>query len=149
LTARPSNDLINLYRQILTKKFWDTKRGDFILFTSDYTWNECKDGDKDAAKRRMDALEGIPLLPTTEDISCLSDVYVELLKIPKKNEVDADHLAICVVNQVNYLLSWNCKHLGPESFKKVAMYNSKHNLYVPVLATPELFVEIGGIDDEI
>ena len=149
LTARPSNDLTKLYRQILTKKWWDTKRDDFVLFTSEFTWNECKKGNPEAARLRLDLLESISLIPVTSEANELADVYIDLLSIPKKNEVDAEHLAICVVNQINYLLTWNCTHLGPETFKKVMDYNSKHGFFVPILTTPESFVEVGGLNDEI
>ena len=149
LAAKPSNNLTNLYRQIITRKFWDTKRDDFILYTSDYTIDECKDGHPEAAARRLHLLENIPRLAVEAEIDELSGAYMRLLSIPERSVVDSYHLAICVIHQINYILSWNCTHLGADAAVRVASYNEKNGLFVPVLTTPEAFVEVGGINDEI
>jgi len=149
LAAKPSNNLTNLYRQYLTKNWWDMKRNDFILFTSIYTWQECNRGNSAAAYKRLEVLKDIPQVPTSKEVEALAYEYAKLLAIPDRSIIDAFHLAICVINQIDYLLSWNCTHLGPESFKKIMTYNSNNNLFIPVLITPEAFVEVGGVDNEI
>lgn len=148
LTARPSNNLTNQYRQFLTKKWWDTMHDDFSLYTSDYTIDECKEGHPDAAQRRLEFLKGITRIQTTKDVETLAIKYIKLLSIPDRSKLDAFHLAICVVNQIDYLLSWNCTHLGAFAGTAIAVYNEKNGLFVPILTSPETFIEVGGIDDE-
>ena len=42
----------------------------------------------------------------------LANKYIENGVIPKKSETDAYHIAVCVLNDINYLISWNYKHLA-------------------------------------
>jgi hypothetical protein len=149
LAAKPSNNLTNLYRQIVTRKFWDTKQDSFKIYTSDYTVKECRSGNPEVAKRRLQLLEHFPRLRIEKEVDELSDIYMRLLSIPEKSRIDTFHLAICVSHQINFLLSWNCIHLGAVSGTRIASYNEKNGLFIPVLTTPESFVEIGGIDDEV
>ena len=141
LTANPSRDVFRLARQSITQQWWETKRQDYDLVTSDFTVNECKKGDPVAAQRRMDCINGITLLRITDDIYSLSNSYLELLSFPNDSKIDMLHLAICVVNQIDYLLTWNCKHLGPITMQRVQAYNDRHGLFVPVLTTPEAFFD--------
>ena len=62
LTARPSRDLIRAARQQLTRDWWQYRRGDFDLHISQFVLDEAGDGDPDAARRRLEFLEGLPLL---------------------------------------------------------------------------------------
>jgi len=149
LTARPTNSLRNSYQQSITREWWDTKRNDFSLFASIYTWRECERGDPEAAKRRLEVLKNISLYPTSKKVEDLSLEYIKLLSIPEKSWVDAFHLATCVVHQIDYLLSWNCTHLGSASSDKVSFYNHQHGLFVPILTTPEIFIKTGGAKDEL
>jgi len=71
----------------------------------------------------------------------LSNNYLELLSLPNDGKIDMLHLAICVVNQIDYLLTWNCKHLGPLTMQRVHTYNDRHALFVPILTTPEAFFD--------
>ena len=141
LTAKQSRDIFQLARQSITQQWWETKRQDYNLVTSDFTVTECRKGDPTAAQRRLDSIIGIPLLQITDAIESLSNSYMKLLSIPKDSMVDTLHLAICVVNQIDYLLTWNCKHLGPFTMQRVQTYNNKHRLFVPILVTPEAFFD--------
>ena len=141
LTANPSRDIFQLSRQSITRRWWDTKRQDYDLGTSDFTVIECRKGDPAAAQRRMDSIKGIPLLEIIGDMYSLSDSYMKFLPIPADSKDDTLHLAACVVRQIDYLLTWNCKHLGPITMQRIQKYNDKHDLFVPVLTTPEAFFD--------
>jgi hypothetical protein len=141
MTAKPSRDIFRLARQSITRQWWDTKRWDYSIVTSDFTILECGKGDSAAAKRRLDFMEGIPLLRLSDEVYSLSGKYLELLSIPDESKIDTLHLSACVVNQIDYLLTWNCKHLGPFTMLKLQAYNDRHGLFVPLLVTPEAFFE--------
>jgi hypothetical protein len=51
-------------------------------------------------------------------------------------------LAICVITELDYLLSWNCVHLGISTFVKIREYNEKRGLWTPLLTTPEALIGI-------
>jgi hypothetical protein len=109
----------------------------YNLYTSDYVIEEIQDGDPEAAKRRLNLVDGIIVLPKTAEIDALALMYRKLLHIPDRTKADCDHLAVCILEEIDYLLTWNCAHLGLASYITMQKYNKKHGLWVPLLVTPE------------
>lgn len=144
-TANPNTKIIAAARQKLTKLFWERERHRYNLFTSDAVYGESIKGDSDAAQRRVSFLEGIAVLPVTKEITILADIYQQLLRVPDRAKTDCIHLAVCVLSKIDYLLTWNCKHLGIQTWEKVGVYNETRGLWVPILTTPEQLV---GLDME-
>jgi hypothetical protein len=71
LSARPTRDLIRAAQQELTQEWWERKRKNYELYTSQFVFDEASAGDSDAAKRRLQVLRGIVLLdilPEAPDI---------------------------------------------------------------------------------
>jgi len=146
-TARPSRDTIIAGRQASTLMFWENERDKYDLFVSQYVIDECSFGDADAAERRLNFIRGITVIPKSEQIASLADVYQQLLSIPDRAKIDCFHLAACVVAEMDYLLSWNCAHLGIHTFIKIREYNEKNGLFTPLLLTPESLIEIDGLEE--
>lgn len=99
-------------------------------------------GDREAAQKRLDLIAGIPVLPKTVEIAALAETYQKLLGIPDRAKTDCVHLASCVLARMDFLLSWNCKHLGLTAYVKAREYNEKQGLWTPLLVTPEHFVDL-------
>lgn len=94
----------------------------------------------------MELLEGIPLLPHSPEIVALADEIMSLGVLPAKAQVDALHIATVAHHQIDYLLTWNCKHIA--NAKILAMINNmlvKRGINIPVICTPE---ELLGDDPE-
>ncbi|MCL2411868.1 MAG: type II toxin-antitoxin system VapC family toxin [Treponema sp.] len=136
-TAKPSENIIVAGKQAATRLFWEQGQHEYDFVTGEEVLKECQLGDAEAAERRKTFLIGIPVLPKTQGIIELADVYQSLLKIPEKAKLDCLHLATCVVARVDYLLTWNCAHLGHITYSKMRTYNDKHGLWTPFLVTPE------------
>jgi predicted nucleic acid-binding protein len=47
-----------------------------------------------------------------KEIQQLAEKYIERKIIPEKKISDAFHIAICVIKGIDYLVSWNYKHLA-------------------------------------
>ncbi|WP_424660938.1 hypothetical protein [Desulfofundulus sp.] len=63
--------------------------------------------------------------------------YLAVLGIPKKSALDAVHIAYAVVYKLDYLLTWNCKHLAHgEIRRKLRRYNGSIGLETPEIVTP-------------
>ena len=107
------------------------------MFVGAPVLTECRRGDKEAVDRRMDFIKDIPIIGMTDETVALAAVYQKLLKIPESAKADCEHLAICVLNRIDVLLSWNMAHLGTVTWRKMSIYNSKRNLWIPDLETPE------------
>jgi hypothetical protein len=140
-TARPSSNILNTLRKAQTETFWQI-RDRFKLWISQDILDEISGGDKDAAQRRLEFVKGIEVLPEPNDLDTLADIYQALLGIPARAKQDCFHLACCVLNRIDYLLSWNCTHLGAVAQGKVSIYNDKHGLWMPSLVTPEILYAI-------
>jgi hypothetical protein len=111
-------------------------------YISQYVLDECSFGDAAAAKRRLDFLHGIPVIQQSEQITALANIYQRLLHIPDRAKIDCFHLAASVIADMDYLLSWNCAHLGIHTFVKIREHNEKNGLFTPLLLTPEALIEI-------
>jgi hypothetical protein len=136
-TARASNDIIKTARQIVTRQFWDNERQKYNLYISDYVLEECTKGNPDAAQRRLLFLRGIELLPKTRAVETLAPIYQKLLDIPERARIDSFHLAIAVLYEMNYVVTWNFTHMGIESYAKLSRYNERVGYKTPLLVTPE------------
>ncbi len=107
---------------------------------------ECKDGDAEAAQRRMNAVSGIALLSLTPQAADLATLLITQNILPAKAAEDALHIAIAAVHQVDFLLSWNFKHIAnPVIQAKIAAKFSAIGLVLPFICPPE---ELLGEDDE-
>jgi hypothetical protein len=142
ITARTSRDMIIAYRQDISKLFWENERQKYDLYISEYVWEECEKGDENAAKRRLDLIKDIPLLPTGKEVKELAEEYFKYLNIPEKAKTDCFHLAVSVIERMDYLMSWNMTHLGERYFNEVAIYNHKNNLWLPRMHTPDAIMDI-------
>jgi hypothetical protein len=82
------------------------------LFVSTLVVAECSGGDATAAVARKAVLDALPLLVESPDAEGLAEALVRELAIPPKAHRDAAHVAIAATNGIEYLLTWNCRHLA-------------------------------------
>ncbi|MBK1725156.1 type II toxin-antitoxin system VapC family toxin [Thiocystis violacea] len=144
LTARPSKTIIGAAHQQITLAWWD-KRADYDLFMSELVLRECAAGDPDAARKRLEIIENIPLLVATEESYQLADNLLKKGIIPAKAAEDSLHIAIATTHSVDYLLTWNCKHIAnPELQRKIMDYLIEQGQFLPFICTPE---ELLGEED--
>ncbi|MBN1344926.1 MAG: type II toxin-antitoxin system VapC family toxin [Phycisphaerae bacterium] len=112
LTARPSRDLVLAARQEITRQWWNERRIDFDLFASQFVLDEAGDGDPHAAARRIELLDGIPLLGATDHAVDLAQHLVQQEVLPRKAATDALHIGVATIHGMDILLTWNCTHLA-------------------------------------
>jgi hypothetical protein len=140
VAARQSRDMISAAHQVITKNFWENERRNYDLYISQFVLDECAKGDPEAAKKRLDLIADIQPLPITRETIELAPIYKQLLAIPDKANIDAFHLAVAVIAEMDYLLSWNFTHMGVVSYSKLLKYNEGKGLKTPLLITPEAFM---------
>ena len=138
LAARPSRDLIVAAHQQLTGEWWTIRRSGFDLFTSEFVSREASVGDEAMARKRLDLLEEIPLLSITEDSLRLASDLIRRKAVPKEYAEDASHIAIATVHGMDYLLTWNCKHIANAQLQKgIKLICLDAGYEPPVICTPE------------
>ena len=72
VVARPARDLFQAARQQLTRDWWELKRGQHELFTSQVVLDEIAFGETERAERRLETLQSVPLLQATEEVKELA-----------------------------------------------------------------------------
>lgn len=138
LAARPGRDLIRAAHQQLTNEWWETRRFNFELFTSQFVHDEAALGDSTAAQERLHILTHIPRLTVTNAVIELTDHILASGRIPRKAATDAAHMAIASVHGMHFLLTWNCRHINnAEIYSHVADICAAQGHPLPIICTPE------------
>lgn len=113
LTARRNQrDLIVAAHQELTREWWESRRHDFTLFASAVVIEEALRGDEMFAQARMALLAQMRLADVTPAARELAARLLLEAGLPAKANADALHIAVCAVNGIDYLVTWNCTHLA-------------------------------------
>ncbi len=111
LTSRPSRDVVITAHQQVTREWWRTAGDRFHLAASELVIREAGQGDPDAARARLMALEDVTLLDATEEAEELAHELIASRAVSPTAAVDAAHIAIAVTNRVHYLVTWNFRQL--------------------------------------
>jgi predicted nucleic acid-binding protein len=137
LTARQARDPIVVAHQAVTHRWW-RRRKRFDLYCSQIVVREAAEGDAHAAQRRIAVLKGVPALEINDAVKALAAAVAEASALPKKATEDALHIALATVHGMDYLLTWNCKHIANAEIRNVvAAVAYDHGYGVPVICTPE------------
>jgi len=119
LTARPSRDVRATAWQQLTSQWWEQEKPKYELFTSELVLAEAGAGDPIAAQRRLDSLQGIREIAISDEAKILAVRLVTDGGIPMHAEADALHVATASVHAIDYLLTWNCRHIDNAATKPI------------------------------
>ena len=138
LTARLSRDVFDLARQLSTRQWWETAAATYHLYTSALVWREAQRGDPDAASMRMDVLRNLEGLPIPEEAERLAMRLLDATAVPRTSYEDAVHIATASVNGMDYLVTWNCRHIANAvTMPKIYDTCQAVGYKCPVICTPE------------
>ena len=139
--SRPSRNLLQFARQELTSEWWDGRRHEFDLFTSQLVLDEAAEGEPAKADERRKLLAGLELLDLNEQVEALAAKLVGSGILPATAIRDASHLAAAGVHGMNFLLTWNCKHIAnPFIADRLQSCFSSMGVQLPSICTPEQFI---------
>ncbi|MBK5293873.1 MAG: type II toxin-antitoxin system VapC family toxin [Acidobacteriia bacterium] len=138
LTSSPSRDLVVAAHQELTGEWWIQHKNRFEVFVSDLVLQEAAKGDEKAAVKRLAELAGVPVLETTDEAKELAREFVARGLIPEKAIEDAFHVAIATAQGMDFLLTWNCRHIAnAEIAGRLEALCEELGYGMPTLCTPE------------
>jgi predicted nucleic acid-binding protein len=112
VSRRNQRDLIVAAHQELTREWWENRRKEFTLYASAVVIEEALRGDEGFARARMALLEQMRLADVTAAARELAARLLLEAGLPAKANADALHIAVCAVNGIDFLLTWNCTHLA-------------------------------------
>ena len=100
--------------------------------------DEVSAGDPQAARERLDILADLPLLDTSDEVIDLADQLISRIPIPPRAAADALHIAIAAVHEIDFLLTWNCRHIANAEHRGTIESICREFGYAPpVICTPE------------
>ncbi|MDJ0899128.1 MAG: type II toxin-antitoxin system VapC family toxin [Xenococcus sp. MO_188.B8] len=137
LTARSTKNLILAANMEITQDWWKFRRKAFSLYTSEAVLEEVARGDAEIAAQRMAILRDFPLLALNKAVQGLASQFLTRSSLPPKAKVDAIHIAAATVHGMDYLLTWNCKHIANAQIQaKLAEISLDFGYVLPILCTP-------------
>lgn len=146
LRQRPSTQIVAAARQLLTQRWWEHERHNYQLVTSQYVLDEAALGDPTLAAERLQTLADVPLLDLPADVPRIAAEIVRRGILPTDAQVDALHIAVAAFHEVEYLLTWNCKHIAnAQVLPRIRDLLLELGYPVPIICTPE---EMVGEDED-
>lgn len=141
-TARSSRDIVTAARQTLTQEWWQDATNRFDLYVSVLVVEEAKSGGTEAVRRRLAAISGLPILEISDEAEQLAKRFLEEKAIPLSSAEDALHISVATVHGMDFLLTWNFRHINNAEMKtRIRTIIEAAGYESPMICSPE---ELGG-----
>ena len=141
-TSRPSRDIVVVAHQQLTREWWEKAAEQFEVVISEAVVDEVALGDPEASARRLESVEEFKILPLTPEVQNLTQILLKELDIPENAFPDAAHLAFASHYKIDFLVSWNCRHIASgRIIKRLNELHPETGIHVPVICTPNELLE--------
>jgi len=138
LVARPSRDLHVAAHQQVTQEWWANRRSEFENCVSQVVIDEASAGDPAEVQKRLAIIGGLPALEITDDAESLTEAIMDAGVLPPHAIRDAAHVAVAAVHSIDYLLTWNCRHLANAQIApRIALVCERLEHRMPIVCTPE------------
>ncbi len=129
-------------RQTVTRIWWPLAVKKYRLFVSKVVTDECASGDPDAATERLDVLATLELVATTPPVDDLARQLIDKFAVPKSEPRDAVHISLAAVHGLEYLVSWNFKHIvNPTTRSAIERVCRNAGYEPPIICTPDELME--------
>jgi len=131
-------DPASLFRRQITREWWRDQARCYELMIADNVVLELRNGDWDGREEALALVEPLPRLAIDAEVLAIAQRYVREKLVPSDLAGDAMHLAAACVHEVDYLLTWNIRHLAnPNKTEHLVVINRKLGLLTPQIVTPE------------
>ncbi len=132
IAARQQADIVVAARQLSSRRWWDI-RDRYRLVVSQIVVDECTAGDQIAASERIQLINDISVLAVTANAQSLAVDLMANHGIPASEPRDALHISIAAVNGIQYLVTWNFRHIANAETRSSIERVCRQNGYVPPL----------------
>ncbi len=100
-------------RQRATQQFW-TILHRYEVFVSDQVVQEIGQSPEPRRGQVTGLTEGISTLGLTDEARALAQRYIDNEAFTRRRRLDANHVAIATTAGMDYLVSWNFRHIARE-----------------------------------
>jgi hypothetical protein len=131
-------DVASVYRCDLTRQWWTMQSQLYELRTTEAVLNELRAGNYPRQQEAVELAESLESIEITDEALSVAELYVRHLLMPEPTTGDALHLAIASLSEVDFLLTWNIRHLAnPNRLEHLEVINRRLGLLTPLIVTPE------------
>lgn len=142
VARRNQRDLLVAANQELTREWWETRRHSFDLYASAVVLAEAARGDQTFAAARLAIARELALVEVSEAALTLAQALLQNAGLPRTANEDALHIAIASAGGLDYLLTWNCKHIANAAIiPRVNAVVRRHGYEPPLIYTPQQLME--------
>lgn len=136
--ASDRTDPGSLHRRTVTREWWDIQRSNYDVCTSDVVFAELRQGQWPGKAQAISLIDGLPRLEADDEVLAVASRFVQERLVPASLAGDAAHLAIACVREIDFLLTWNIRHLAnPNKMEHLTVITRRMGLLTPQLVTPE------------
>jgi len=120
-----------------TREWWDTERNAYDCFISAVVLDELSSGDYANKEKCLALVQRFPALEVNQEVLEIARVYQARRLMPRPPVRDALHLALASYYRIDFLLTWNCRHIANANKERhLEVLNQGMGLTVPRLVTP-------------
>jgi len=142
LVGRMRSDPIVAGRQTVTRQWWPSAIAKYRFFVSKVVADECAAGDPNAAKERLEVVDSLEFIATSPSVDELARKLIDEFAVPKTEPRDAVHISLAAVNGLEYLVSWNFKHIvNPTTRSAIERVCRDAGVIPPMICTPDELME--------
>ncbi len=135
-------DATSVHRCGVSRAWWTTQAAQYTRFISLEVLNELDHPKFPRRRQALDLVQGLAVLPITEEVQGLAELLVREKVMPGPISGDTIHVALAAVHAVDYLLTWNVRHLAnPSKMTHLRIICLRAGLLPPAIVTPELLWE--------
>ena len=119
--------------------FGKIQNGEIEAYTSVYVISELEDAEEPKRSQMLDLINqfNVNILGSDDSAQGLADIYIKAEVIPPKFRLDGVHIAMAAVNNLDYIVSLNFRHINKVKTKMVtAAINKVHGYSSPFICSP-------------
>jgi predicted nucleic acid-binding protein len=133
------DDPYTAYQRRVREDWWRNHKRFYRGWVSEATILELNRAEFPGREKAVELANSLEWLPITDETWGVAQAYQEHLVMPREDIGDALHLALACVHELEYLLTWNCRHLAnPNKTRHLQSINRRLGLLTPILLTPEM-----------
>jgi len=132
-------DSSSVYRRDATRLWWAGELSKFEAFTSDVVLAELATGVWQGQDEAIALMQAVSRLPWTDEAMAVAQAYIREKLMSHELAGDAGHLALAAINDIEYLATWNVRHLAnPNKLEHLQVINRRLGLFTPQIVTPDM-----------
>jgi len=132
-------DPSSVHRRDATRLWWHGQLAAYVPYVSDGVMDELNEGDWPGKNEALEIVASLPRLRVDQEVTAVAQRYVQECLVPQGLGGDALHLATACVYEMDFLLTWNIRHLAnPNKQEHLTVINRRLGLLTPLIATPEM-----------